>query len=332
MAVRTRLAAAAVGVAVSAGGGVSAATLEFDGIRAFYDDLIESRPPEFDVLTGIYRERGFAVELSTVPGAPDEVKDGLLGLFSGFGGGGSLFDPAIFRREDGQTFKLRSFGVHSIQSSLYGYLNYYDASDLENSFDQVVYLQWPNLRLTGEKRSGEIVATTISAWRDSVENIGSLETIPYLATEFPRVANGFWVADPDSPYFTPDLARSFTAADYGDAFTDLVELKLEFVDLETRFIDPYWGLDVLCAPVNFSRVDSVFQTSTLCDDPGSTYTVILPNGAEIWAQVTLGPRNDEGYVQIERVVAPVPLPPALGLMLAGLGTIAAVGRRRRRLG
>jgi hypothetical protein len=291
----------------------AASTLTFVGIEPFFDELTAPPPGPSDGWSGTYFEADYAVDVFA-NAAGREVRDGQLGIHDGSSGAGTLFSDVIIRRTDGQSFILESFSISRVMSNYFGLYNYEPAAGDQADLEQALALQWPNLELIGTRTDGRTVSARVSAWRDSIDNEGTLITTGSGAAGIPM---GVWESDPTSPSFTPDLARQFTASDYGPGFRSLRDLRV-------NFIRPPSADDLVCAPESVSRLNPVFAPVSSCASP-----IELPDGSTIHSMFMFGPRNDSGYVFIDSMTLPVPLPPAGLLILGAFGVLIGLRRWRR---
>jgi hypothetical protein len=289
-----------------------ASTLTFVGIEPFFDELTARPPGPPDGWSGTYVEGHYAVDVFA-NAAGREVRDGQLGIHDGSPGAGTLFSDVVIRRTDGKSFILGAFRISEVMSNYFGLYNYEPAAAEQLNLEQALALQWPNLELIGTKTDGSTVSARISAWRASADNEGTVVTgVP--AAEIRR---GVWTSDPTSPYFTSDLAMEFTASDYGPGFRSLRDLRVNFV--------PPRSADALvCARESVSRLDPVFAPLSSCASP-----IVLPDGSRIDSMFMFGPRNDSGYVFIDSMTLPVPLPPAGLLIIGAFGALIGLRRWRR---
>jgi hypothetical protein len=289
----------------------SASTLSFNGIEAFFDALTAVPPGPGDGWAGTYVEGDYAVDVFA-NAAGREIRDGQLGIHDGSPGAGTLFSNVAVRRLDGQGFILQSFRISELMSNLFG-LYSYEPPGGAAGVEQALALQWTNLELIGTRTDGSTLSARISAWRDSNDNEGTAFTVPLA----PDVRRGVWTSDPASPYFTPDLASYFTAADFGPGFRNLR-------DLQVNFLWPPSTDDLVCAPDTLRRLDPIFAPLASCAGQ-----IVLPDGSWISSEFLSGPRNDSGYLFIDSMTLPVPLPPAALLIIAAFGALFGLRRVRR---
>jgi hypothetical protein len=284
-----------------------ASTLTFDGIEAFFNELTAPHPGDKFGWAGTYFEGAYAVDVFA-NAASREVRDGQLGISDG-SGVSTLFSDVAIRRTDGQSFILESFEISAGRTNYFAHYTYFPAGSDEPEPEQRVPLRWPMLELVGSKTDGSTVAERLSPWRGSIDTEAT-------------VSWGVSTSDPASPFYAADLALPFTTTDFGTSFRDLLELRVNLVR-------PLALDELFCSSVNLARVDPAFAAVSSCSltDPLSGFAT-SPDGGVLEFFFVDGGRNDIGYIYIDRIAAPIPLPPAMLLMLAGLGALLGIGWRR----
>lgn len=272
-----------------------AVELDFGGIETF----AAANRTGFSSIDATYAEDGFLVDLVSddltfLPGAGSlAINDGsVTGL-------GDHFASAVIRADGGALFSLDAFDVSFAYS---GFVAEYDSFGSTFLFQRIVAVG-DDITLTGTKSDGSTVTASVSSAKNN-----------------PNVTNEFGLV----PFGSP---ATFTAADFGADFTDLLSLEIAVGGQPSAF-----------DPRNLDRADPFFSAFADCGLTDCSFTAA--DGSDVFISTLIdGLRNDASLVEFDSFSLTVggssdgsmtvPLPAPASALLLALGLLGAVGRRGR---
>ncbi len=295
---RTSFLVMALALCGGASGTAKAVVVTFDAANGYNTNVEGS---DFERASGTWVEAGFDVAWDYVDGGPDQAIGDLDGglFLAGCGGGcGGTFIELVFTRPDLADFTPTSLDVSMVRSSFLGVVFRKSLSGTDPEFDSDFYVIVPDLELEGTRRDGTVVTVVTPSMLDGTTFQQAGYPVPY---------SGDGVVDVSGIDDVVELRASITAR-YDD---EVLALSRDFPP----------NADTLLA-----EVPEDCSVTVTCTVPGvAEYRIFIDSG-NFWNYSTAAFVSD---FRFDVAPAPIPLPAAGWMLLAGLGGMGWMARRRR---